>query len=314
MADVVGAARRFRERARQRTRTARVRLASVYDQVVSGVRRDSAPLRRRVERLRDNHVEPTQALLEAPSESTQLAEHAEERLTAAAEVAFELADKARQPEAREGFGDAQQITGLLDRAGLVRGIDEVAVMQLVDNLDRGPLRDLLRERARRDADEMRRLMVDGLSCSTRSPRTSRTRRSRRPPLARTGPARSRCRTWCRPAALRRGVHMGRRRRWCRCWGTTRSGSTAPIDRILLRADCRPAIVLRCMLPALSPPRSSSLPCPPRPAVRRSRKTVPCALTTSHGPMPATTKANTASTPARFRASVSRLGSRGARRS
>lgn len=156
--DVVSAARSFRKQARQRGSKARATLLASYARVFAGVRKDAEVLSARVERMRRDGVVPSTTDLERLAEATRLRDNTAARLLKAADGTMSLASKEASREVGYALRDAQHLTTLVGKTDL-HGLDESTVLNLVGVSTSGPLRDLLRARAGKDADKVRDLMV-----------------------------------------------------------------------------------------------------------------------------------------------------------
>lgn len=161
MGDVVATARRFREQARRRGAPARAQLARRYAKVLAGVRRDTARVERDVAVLRRNGREPSPDVVRALESLQGLRARTQSGLLDAAATVFDVLGVEVRREVLAALADATQLTRAAG-ASMTARIDETAVLNLAGNVERGPLADLLAERAGADADAVATLLVDGL--------------------------------------------------------------------------------------------------------------------------------------------------------
>lgn len=162
MSDVVKAARKFRTQARRRGNPARIVLARRYAQVAADVRREGLALERRADALRRNGVHVGPELLASLEETRALRLRTQRALLDAAETVGGLLDSETRREVIHALRDARELANLPTRDTLENRVEDMAVTNLVALVDRGPLLDLLRARAGRDADQAATLLVDGI--------------------------------------------------------------------------------------------------------------------------------------------------------
>lgn len=169
MADVATVARTFRAGARRRGNPARVALAGRYGRVLTGLRADAERAERTVAALRRSGLTPSRATLDDLAEVRGLRDRTQARLLTVAATVGPLLDGETRREVLAAVRDAKRLTGLLGAPAA--DVDGIAVMNLVGQLRRGPVHDLLAARAGADADQVAQLLVDGLVLG-RDPRTT----------------------------------------------------------------------------------------------------------------------------------------------
>lgn len=160
-ADVITAARRFRKQARARGNPARALLASRYARVVAQTRRDAARLERQVEVLRRNGRAPSREQVAALETARTARARTQDALLSVVPTVERLIDEGARREVIHAVRDTQSL-GTRGLTPQMSDIDTVAVMNLVGVADRGPVQQLLTDRAGRDADTVVQHLVDGL--------------------------------------------------------------------------------------------------------------------------------------------------------